>query len=95
MATDANRTPETIRLEIETERQQLADAVDALREEVREATDVASKLRANLPVVAVGALGAGFVIAGGIGATMRFFARRGREGHERARFGPYVVIERD
>jgi len=50
-----------------------------LREGLGEATDVAGKLRANLPVVAAGALGAGFFLAGGIGATMRFLARKGRE----------------
>ena len=73
------RTPETVRRDIDAERRELASAVDALRTEVRRATDVAAKLRARLPVVAAGALGAGFVLAGGIGATMRLLARRGRE----------------
>ena len=73
------RTPETIRREIETEREQLAHAVEKLREGLGEATDVAGKLRAKLPVVAAGALGAGFFLAGGIGATMRLLARKGRE----------------
>ena len=73
------RTLETVRREIEAEREQLANAVEELREGLGEATDVAGKLRANLPVVAAGALGAGFFLAGGIGATMRFFARKGRE----------------
>ena len=73
------RTPETVRREIETERAQLAHAVEELREGLGAATDVAGKLRANLPVVAAGALGAGFFLAGGIGATMRFLARKGRE----------------
>ena len=73
------RTPETVRRDIDAERRELASAVDALRAEVRRATDVAAKLRARLPVVAAGALGAGFVLAGGIGATMRLLARRGRE----------------
>lgn len=73
------RTLETVRHEIEAEREQLANAVEELREGLGEATDVAGKLRANLPVVAAGALGAGFFLAGGIGATMRFFARKGRE----------------
>jgi hypothetical protein len=78
--TTANgRTPEAVRREIETEREQLAIAVEQLREGLGEATDVAGKLRARLPVAAVGALGAGFVLAGGIGATMRYLARRGRE----------------
>jgi hypothetical protein len=30
-------------------------------------------------VVAAGALGAGFFLAGGVGATMRLLARKGRE----------------
>ena len=73
------RTPETVRREIESEREQLAHAVDELREGLGEATDVAGKLRARMPAVAAGALGAGFFLAGGIGATMRLLARRGRE----------------
>jgi hypothetical protein len=73
------RTPETIRREIEAERRELATAVEQLREGLGEVTDVAGKLRSNLPVVAAGALGAGFFLAGGIGATMRFLARKGRE----------------
>ena len=73
------RTPDAIRREIETEREQLAHAVEELREGLGEATDVAGKLRARLPAVAAGALGAGFFLAGGIGATMRLLARKGRE----------------
>jgi hypothetical protein len=73
------RTPDAIRRDIEAEREQLAQAVEELREGLGEATDVAGKLRARLPAVAVGALGAGFFLAGGIGATMRLLARKGRE----------------
>jgi Protein of unknown function (DUF3618) len=73
------RTPDTVRREIEAERVQLATAVEQLREGLGEATNVSAKLRSNLPVVAAGALGAGFFLAGGIGATMRFLARKGRE----------------
>ncbi len=73
------RTPETVRREIESEREQLARAVEELRHGLGEATDVAAKLQARIPAVAVGALGAGFFLAGGIGATMRLLARRGRE----------------
>ena len=73
------RTPETIRREIASEREALAHAVEELREGLGQATDIAGKLRANLPVVAAGAVGAGFFLAGGIGATMRFLARKGRE----------------
>ena len=73
------RTPDTLRREIERERRELAEAVEQLRDGLGEATNVAAKLRSNLPVVAAGALGAGFFLAGGIGATMRFLARKGRE----------------
>ena len=69
------RTPEQIRRDIETERTQLADAVDDLRG----AADLTSALRGKLPVLAAAAAGAGFFLAGGIGATMRLLARRGRE----------------
>ena len=79
MAPTDGRTPEQVRREIEAEREQLASAVDSLREGLGEATDLGGKLRERLPIVAAGALGAGFFLAGGIGATMRFFARRGRE----------------
>ncbi len=73
------RTPEAVRREIESEREQLARAVDELRAGLGEATDVAGKLRAKLPVVAASALGAGFFLAGGVGATMRFLARKSRD----------------
>jgi hypothetical protein len=73
------RTPDTVRREIEAERQELATAVEQLREGIGEVANVSAKLRARLPVVAAGALGAGFFFGGGIGATMRFLARKGRE----------------
>jgi hypothetical protein len=94
MATTNNRTTADVRREIATERDQLADAVEDLRTGLGEATDIGGKLRAHLPVVAAGALGAGFVVAGGIGATMRLLFRRGREGEEKARFGPFAFIDR-
>jgi hypothetical protein len=86
---------EQLRSEIAAEREQLAHAVDHLRAEIGEATDVTGKLRAKLPMVAAGALGAGFFVAGGIGATMRLLARRGREGNEKARFGRFRLVDRD
>ncbi|HEX9351317.1 MAG TPA: hypothetical protein VF877_08600 [Gaiellaceae bacterium] len=90
-----SRTLEQVRREIETERDQLASAVDILRSEIGEATNIGAKLRSKLPVVAAGALGAGFLLAGGIGATMRLLARRGREGRTKARFGRFSVVDRD
>jgi len=94
MAATNNRTTEEVRRDIATERDQLADAVDDLRAGLGEATDIAGKLRARLPVVAAGALGAGFIAAGGIGATMRLLFRRSREGKEKARVGPFAFIDR-
>ena len=95
MAISTNhRTPEQVRHEIESERQQLAGAVDHLRDEIREATNIGAKVRAKLPVVAAGALAAGFVVAGGIGATMRMIGRR-REGTEKARVGRFSFVRRD
>jgi hypothetical protein len=94
MAATNNRTTADVRREIATERDQLAEAVEDLRTGLGEATDIGGKLRAHLPVVAAGALGAGFFAAGGIGATMRLLFRRGREGEEKARFGPFAFIDR-
>jgi hypothetical protein len=94
MAATNNRTMEAVRRDIAAERDQLADAVEEFRTGLSEATDVSGKLRAHLPVVAAGALGAGFFIAGGVGATMRLFFRRGREGSEKARVGPFAFIDR-
>jgi hypothetical protein len=95
MAVPRERTPEEIRRELESEREQLAQAVDTLRGQVNEMTDVSSKLQKNLPAFAAGALGLGFVLAGGIGATMRLVVRRGREGDEKARFGRFSLVDRD
>lgn len=95
MATGNARTPEQVRLELEAERERLAVAVDSFRAEVKEATDVGGKIRANLPAVAVAAAGVGFFLAGGIGATARLFARKGREGKEKARFGRFSFVDRD
>ena len=95
MAAGNSRSSEQVRNEVVAERERLADAVDSLRAEVKEATDIRTKVRRNLPVVAAGAVGTGFLVAGGIGATMRLFARRGREGKEKARFGRFSFIDRN
>jgi hypothetical protein len=88
------RSTEEVRRDIAREREQLADAVEELREGLGDVTDIQGKLRANLPVVAAGALGVGFFLAGGIGATMRWLARRGREGREWASVGPFSVVDK-
>ena len=52
MAAGNARSPEEIRREIETERDELATAVDTLRAEIGDATNVGAKLKARLPAVA-------------------------------------------
>jgi hypothetical protein len=78
MASSNNRTLDDVRRDIESERDQLAGAAETLREEIGEATNVGAKLRGNLPAVAIGAVGVGFLLAGGMGATARLIFRRGR-----------------
>jgi hypothetical protein len=73
------RTEEQVRSDIERERDQLAGAVEHLRGSLGDATNISGKLKSKLPVVAAGAASMGFVLAGGVGATMRYFARRGRD----------------
>jgi hypothetical protein len=95
MAGSNTRTFEDVRREIESEREQLADAADNLRDSIGEATDIGGKLRSNLPVVAAGALGVGFLLAGGVGATARLIFRRGREGETKAKLGRFRLVDRD
>lgn len=80
MAGSNSRTIGDVRRDIETEREQLAGAAESLRESFSEATDVRAKLSANLPAATIGALGVGFLLAGGLGATVRLIFRREREG---------------
>jgi hypothetical protein len=95
MAAAKPRTQEQVRRDIEAEREQLAGAVEHLRGELGQAANLRGKLASKLPIVAGTAASAGFVFAGGIGATMRYFARRGREGHEKARVGRWSLRDRD
>ncbi len=90
MAEANDRSTEDVRRDIATEREQLAGAVEDLRTGIGEATD----LRGKLPLIAASALGAGFVLAGGVGATMRFVARRGREGRRRVKVGRFSLVDR-
>jgi hypothetical protein len=95
MAGNNGRTLEQVRRDIESEREQLAGAAETLREEIGEATNIGAKLRSNLPVVAAGAAGVGFLLAGGIGATARLIFRRGREGETKAKLGRFRIVDRD
>lgn len=65
MAPDGG-SPEQVREQIREEREELVRAVASLR----------SELRLRVPRLAAGALGAGFVLAGGLGATVRLLLRR-------------------
>jgi hypothetical protein len=81
----AHRTPEQVRKDIESERERLASAVEELRGSLGDAMDITGKLKAKLPLAAGAAASAGFFLAGGVGATARYFARRGRERNGRVR----------
>lgn len=83
-------TTADLRHALARERRDLVHAVESLRESSR----AARNLRARLPVAIVGAFGLGFVLSGGIGATMRLLFRRRREGRTRAKLGPYTLVER-
>jgi hypothetical protein len=79
MAETADRGPETVRREIARERAELANAVERLRAELEGTFDLRRKLGSRLGLIAPAAFVTAFVVSGGIGATMRYFARRGRE----------------
>jgi len=89
------RTTDSIRSEIDAERNGLAEAVEYLRGELGEATDITGKLKSKLPVAAGAAATVGFVLAGGVGAAARYFARRGRESDEKLRVGRWSIRNRD
>ena len=73
------RSPELVRREIAIERERLAEAVDDLRSRIGGVADVQRQVGSRLPVLAPVAFAAAFVVSGGVGATMRYLARRGRE----------------
>jgi NaMN:DMB phosphoribosyltransferase len=89
------RTVEDVRRDLESEREQLADAAELLRDRLGKATDIGGRMRSNLPGVAAGALGIGFILAGGVGATARLIFRRGREGETKAKLGRFRLVGRD
>lgn len=69
--TNAARSPEDIRRDIEQHRRELGDAIGRLRVEVKQATDWRSQLVAHQQQVLVGAAIAGFVIGGGLSLLSR------------------------
>ena len=72
----ANRTPEQIRDSIETTRKDLAFSVDDLRSKVAEITNWRRQLADNRTAALAGAAVAGFVIGGGVAATVSLLRRR-------------------
>ena len=90
----AGTDEQRLRRKVSAEREQLAEAVEELRAELGEATNIGGKLRSNLPVATAVALGVGFIAAGGIGATMRLIMRRGREGTQKAKVGRFSLLSR-
>jgi uncharacterized protein DUF3618 len=70
------RSPEQIRSSIEETRRELAFSVNDLRSKVTELTDWRRQLVENRQAALVGAAVAGFVIGGGIAATVSLFRRR-------------------
>jgi hypothetical protein len=75
MATPA-RSPEQIRMSIEETRRELAFSVNDLRSKVTELTNWRRKLAENRDKALVGAAVAGFLIGGGVAATVSIIRRR-------------------
>ena len=67
------RTPEEIRLSVETTRQELEYSLNDLQSKVTEMTDWKSQLAAHKKEVLIGAAVAGFLIGGGIAAITGIF----------------------
>ncbi len=72
----ANRTPDQIRSDIESTRKELAISVDDLRIKVGELTNWRKHLADNREAALATAAVAGFVIGGGVAATVSLFRRR-------------------
>jgi hypothetical protein len=72
----ASRSPEQIRSSIEETRRDLAFSVNDLRSKVSEITNWRRQLADNRQAVLVGAAVAGFVVGGGVAATVSLLRRR-------------------
>lgn len=71
-----SRSPEQIRSSIEESRRDLAFSVNDLRSKVSEITNWRRQLAENRQAALVGAAVAGFVIGGGVAATVSLIRRR-------------------
>jgi hypothetical protein len=70
------RTPEMIRAEIEETRHELAFSVNDLRSKMSELTNWRGQLVRNRRTALIGAAVAGFVIGGGVAATVSLITGR-------------------
>jgi hypothetical protein len=70
------RSPEVIRASIEETRRELTFSVEDLRSKVAEVTDWRGQLRKNRRTALIGAAVAGFVIGGGVAATISLITGR-------------------
>ena len=70
------RSPEMIRAEIEETRRELAFSVNDLRSKVTELTNWRGQLIRNRNTALIGAAVAGFVIGGGVAATVSIITGR-------------------
>ena len=77
MASSAS-SPEMIRASIEETRRELAFSVNDLRSKVTELTDWRRQLSENRKTALIGAAVAGFVVGGGVAATISLITRRRR-----------------
>jgi len=69
------RSSAEIRASIEETRRELSYSVNDLQSKVREITNWRAKLAQNQQKAIIGAAVAGFVIGGGLAATVRLFRR--------------------
>jgi hypothetical protein len=69
------RSSHEIRASIEETRRELSYSVGDLQSKIREVTNWRAKLAQNQQTAIIGAAVAGFVIGGGIAATIRMFRR--------------------
>ena len=67
------RSSQEIRASIEETRRELSYSVNDLQSKLREVTNWRAKLARHQNTAIIGAAVAGFVIGGGIGATVRLF----------------------
>ena len=72
----AAQSPEMMRAAIENTRQELAFSVNDLRSKVAELTDWRRQLREHRKEALIGAAVAGFVIGGGVAATVSLLTGR-------------------